>query len=262
MKRFKCNIVQFDTAACSATEDPLTRMISAVESSDADLVVFPELATTGYDIFEDINSVAETVPGPTTNILSKTAVNNDTEILYGMPVVDDGDFYNSAIWISATGKVRARYDKCHPWGDEQAVFASGSQYVVVEAPFARVGVQICYDLNYPEASAAIARAECDVLINIAAWTVRLERDWQTVLPARALEQGAYVIGCNRAGIERGDSFCGQSTIIEPDGSKIIEMGDQSGQVSATLDPGVVTAERERNPMREDRPNDNANVTMK
>lgn len=262
MKRFTCSIVQFDTRVGLPDESSLARMTDAIETANADLVVFPELATTGYNIFDDLSSVAEPVPGPTTEVLGEVAADSATEVLYGMPVMDNGTFYNSAVWLGADGEIRARYDKRHLWGDERDAFVPGNQYVAVETPFARVGIQICYDLNYPEASAAIARAECDVVINIAAWSVRLERDWHTVLPARALEHGAYVIGCNRAGIENGNSFCGRSTIIEPDGTSIIEMGNRPGQVSATLDPGVVAAERSRNPMHKDRPDNVPNIMVK
>jgi (R)-amidase len=100
------------------------------------------------------------------------------------------------------------------------------------------------------------------VVNLSAWTVRMERDWHTLLPARAVEQGAYVVGCNRAGLEAGDSFCGRSTVVEPDGTTVVEMGDAPGRVSVTLDPGVVAAERARNPMRTDRPTTDAGFTVR
>lgn len=261
MKQVTCNLVQFDSTLGPATDGTLDRMADAMVDANADLVVFPELATTGYHVFDDLEAVAEPVPGQTTETLGAVAARTDTEVLFGMPVADNGAMYNSAVWLDAEGAVRARYDKRHLWGDERDVFDVGDSYVAVDAPFGTVGVQICYDLNFPEASLAFACAECDVVINIAAWTVRMERDWHTLLPARAVEQGVYVIGCNRAGLEAGNSFCGCSTVIEPDGATVAELGARRGQASVTLDPGIVTAERARNPMRTDRAETDADVKL-
>lgn len=260
MNRFSVSVVQFDSTLGPADDGTSARMADAIAAADAELVVFPELATTGYHVFADLDEVAEPVPGPTTERLGAAAAEAGTEVLFGMPVREGEDVYNCAVWLDSDGDVRARYDKRHHWGDERGVYATGDSYCVVDAPFGRVGVQICYDLNFPAASAALARAECDVLVNIAAWTVRMERDWHTLLPARAVEQGAYVVGCNRAGTEAGNTFCGHSTVIEPDGSTVVEMGTGAGQVSVTLDPGVAAAERARNPMREDRPATDADAT--
>lgn len=263
MKRFTVNVVQFDSTLGPPDDGTVERMVDAVTAAaDADLVVFPELATTGYHVFADLPEWAEPVPGPTTDALGAAAAAADVHVLFGMPVRDGDEVYNSAVWLDADGAVHTRYDKRHLWGDEREVFATGGEYAVVDAPFARVGVQVCYDLNFPAASAALARTGCDVVVNISAWTVRMERDWHTLLPARAVEQGAYVVGCNRAGMEAGNTFCGHSTVIEPDGTTVVEMGDRAGQVAVTLDPGVVTAERTRNPMRADRPTTDADATLR
>lgn len=260
MERCTVSVVQFESTLGRADDGTLDRMADAISAADADLVVFPELATTGYHIFEDLPALAEPVPGPTTNALGAAAAAANTAVLFGMPVQDGSAVYNSAVWLDADGEVRTRYDKRHCWGGERAVFETGDEYALVDAPFGRVGVQICYDLNFPEASAALARAGCDVLVNLSAWTVRMERDWETLLPARALEQGAYVVGCNHAGTEAGRTFCGRSAVFEPDGTTIVEMGDSPGQISVPLDPDVAAAERRRNPMREDRPASDAGVS--
>lgn len=262
MDRTTVSVVQFESSLGPADDGTRERMADAVAAADADLVVFPELATTGYHVFGDLPGLAEPVPGPTTEALGAAAAAADTAVLFGMPVREESVVYNSAVWLDADGEVRTRYDKRHCWSAERDVFATGDEYVVVEAPFGRVGVQICYDLNFPAASAALARAGCDILVNISAWTVRMERDWQTLLPARALEQGAYVVGCNLAGTEAGRTFCGRSAVYEPDGTRVVALGDSPGQASVTLDPGVVAAERRRNPMREDRPATDADASAR
>jgi (R)-amidase len=261
MNRFTVDVVQFDSRLGADDDDPVERMADAVASSEAELIVFPELATTGYHVFDALDDVAESVPGPTTDVLGTAAAEAGTHVLFGMPVRNGDVVSNAAVWLDADGAVRTQYDKRHLWGDERTSFTPGETYVAVDAPFGRVGLQICYDLNFPAASAALARAECDLVVNLSAWTVRMERDWHTLLPARAVEQGAYVVGCNRAGLEAGNSFCGRSTVVEPDGATVVEMGDAPGRVSVTLNPGVVAAERARNPMRTDRPTADAEHTV-
>lgn len=252
MKPFDCLLVQFDAPLAESSERTVSRMVTVIEESTVDLVVFPELSTTGYHIFGRIEELAEPVPGPTTERLGAAAKAADTAVVFGMPVVDSGSFYNTAVWIGSDGTVQGQYNKRHLWDEERGVFDTGDQYVVIEAPFGRIGIQICYDLVFPETSAALAAAECDLLVNISAWTARMERDWHTLLPARAIEQGAYVVGCNRVGVESGDSFCGKSKVVEPDGTVIQQLGDTSGRMTTCLSPGVIQAERNRNPLRTDR----------
>jgi (R)-amidase len=261
MRPFECTLVQFDAPLAESSDETVSRMVTVIEEANTDLVVFPELTTTGYNIFDRLDELAEPIPGPTTEKLGSAAEATGTAVLFGMPVVESGSFYNTAVWIDPDGTVRGRYDKRHLWADERDAFEPGDSYLIVEAPFGRIGVQICYDLVFPEMSAALAAAECDVLVNISAWTVRMERDWWTLLPARAVEQGAYVLGCNRSGVEAGDSFCGRSMVVEPDGTVIQEMAGGPGRVSTRLDPGIAEAERTRNPFREDRLETTADVEV-
>jgi len=253
VEEFSCSVVQWDVdrgPAGEQTHEQMTARIRAAE--DADIVVFPELATTGYKVFDRLDEVAEPVPGPTTDVLSAVARETGCHILFGMPIRDGNDIFNSAVWIARDGSLAGRYDKRCLWGVEQDHFAMGNTATVLDTDFARVGIQICYDLNFPEVSAALCEAGIDVLINIAAWSVRLQRDWETLLPARALECGTYVVGCNRVGREEDVTFAGSSSVFAPDGTKVAGFGDNPGQTTISLDPRTVKQERERNPMAQDR----------
>ena len=250
-------LVQFDQTLGPADDGTLERLCDRVRSvgGTVDLIVFPELATTGYSIFDQIEACAEPVPGQTTHAIGSAAAEADVHVLVGMAAeADDSgdDVTNSAVWIDRTGTVRARYDKYQPWGDERSAFVSGDGPLVVSCEGWTFGIQICYDLNFPEVSAAFARAGVDAVINVSAWSVPMEADWDRLLPARAIENGAYVLGCNRVGTEGDLEFCGRSTVYEPDGSVLGRLRSNEDVLVAKLSTAALSRERERNPMRKDR----------
>ena len=101
-------------------------MVSAVRSADADLVVFPELATSGYLFLEqkEVEETASTVPGPMSDVFSKVALETDTAVVVGFPEKADGVYYNSALIVTPDGKVQV-YRKNHLFNEEKLFFQSG-----------------------------------------------------------------------------------------------------------------------------------------
>ena len=245
-------LVQFEPTLGPAEDGTLERVCERVREAGSDLVVFPELATTGYSIFDQLEACAEPVPGPTTRAVGEAAAEANTHVLLGMAVREEAGVRNSAVWIDRTGEVRTRYDKRQPWGDEREAFVPGEDLLVVDCEGRTVGVQICYDLNFPAQSAAFARAEVDLLVNISAWSVPMRGDWDRLLPARAIENGAFVLGCNHAGNEGDLEFYGHSTVYNPDGSVADRLDDEPGTLTCRLEDELLARERDRNPMRQDR----------
>lgn len=247
-------LVQFDSSLGPADDGTLDRVCDRIRETSADLVVFPELATTGYSIFDQVEACAEPVPGPTTRAVGAAAADANAHVLLGMAVQGGHAVHNSAVWIDRRGDVRARYDKRQLWGDEREVFVPGDDLLIVDCEGWRVGVQICYDLNFPGQSAAFARAGVDLLVNVSAWSVPMAGDWDRLLPARAIENGAFVLGCNRAGSENDGAlrFYGRSTLYNPDGSAADWLESAPGILVRELSADRLGDERERNPMRTDR----------
>lgn len=252
-------LVQFDPTVGPADDGTLERLRArlrktAVETAP-DLVVLPELATTGYSIFDQVAACAEPIPGLTTRAIGEVAADIGSHILVGMAVRDESGVRNSAVWINRSGTVQARYDKRNLWGDEREVFVPGDDALVVDCEGRTVGIQICYDLNFPELSAAFARAEVDILVNISAWSVPMAGDWDRLLPARAIENGAFVLGCNRAGSEGDLQFYGHSTAYGPDGSIAERLDATPATLIHHVSDASLRRERARNPMRHDRRDD-------
>lgn len=250
-------LVQHRTSPGPPDDGTLDRMSDEIRTAGADgvdLVVFPELVTTGYHVFGRLDDDAEPIPGPTTDTLGDAATQAGVQVLFGMPVVEDEGYRNAAVWLTTDGAVEATHLKRYLWGTERDYFTPGEGATVVETDFGRVGIQICYEANFPEASLELARAEVDAIVNISAWSRGMESDWHRLLPTRALENGAYVLGCNLVGGApgTGTTFCGRSKVVDPDGSVRAELDGTAGQLTVALDHEALTAERDRNPMREDR----------
>lgn len=203
------------------------RILAAVEAaseSGASVVVLPELATSGY-VFEDeaeARCLAEPTDGPTTSALHDVAASLDVTVVVGLPELLEGRLYNSAVVVDRTG-VRATYRKVHLWGRESQVFAAGDAPApVVDMGWGRLGVVICYDLEFPEWIRLAALSGADLLCAPTNWPDEGRPDGErpfemvTVLAAAATNR-IFIAACDRVGTERGTRWVGGSILAGPDG---------------------------------------------
>lgn len=163
---------------------------------------------------------------------------------------------NRAVLIDDTGAVAATYDKLHvydvdlPTGErwrESASVRPGDTAVVADTPWGRLGLTICYDIRFPHLHRALAKAGAAMIAVPAAFTVPTgEAHWETLLRARAIESGAYVLAPAQGGLhEDGRRTWGRSTIVAPWGEVVARLDhDEPGVLFATLDLDAV--ERARN----------------
>ena len=166
---------------------------------------------------------------------------------------------NRSFLFAPDGSTAARYDKIHmfdvnlPNGEnwkESNVYATGDQSVVVEAPFAKLGLSICYDVRFPALYRKLAQAGAEVLCVPAAFTRQTgEAHWKTLLTARAIENGAFVVAPAQGGThEDGRETYGHSLIIGPWGMVLAEApGDEPGIILAEINPAAAGEARARIP---------------
>lgn len=218
--------------------------------TDLEMAVFPELCVTGYDL-EVAESRARPVPGEHTDELATLAETHQTTIVAGVPERDDGTLYNDLVAVSEAG-LEATYRKQWLWGAETETFATGQDPTVFEMPFGRVGLAICYDLNFPEHALAYSDAGVDVLAVSSAWRTSFLSHWRLLLRARALDTTAYTVGANHLGDQRGRDHAGHSLIAGPDGQILTEADEDPGSVATRIDPEELARARERNPVRRSR----------
>ncbi len=180
------------------------------------------------------------------------------ELLIGSALVrrPDGGCANRAILVGGDGGVRATYDKIHmfdvdlPTGErhrESAAYTPGDQAVVAHTQaFGPLGLTVCYDLRFPLLHAALAGAGAVAIAVPAAFTRPTgEAHWETLLRARAIETGAYVLAPAQGGVHAdGRATWGRSTVVEPWGEVIARLDhDEPGVLMAEVDPAKVQAAR-------------------
>lgn len=226
----------------------LERLRRAAEEADADLLLCPELFLSGYAAAEDVRRHAEAADGPSAARVAGIARETGTAIVYGYPEVADDALYNAAQCIDATGRRLANHRKLIlPPGYETDVFAAGSGLTLFELNGIRFGLLICYDLEFPEAVRANAEAGAQAILAptalAAQWTVVANQ----VVPARAFENGVYVLYANHAGAERDITYLGASCIVGPDGRDQARAGDGDEVIAAEIDPQAVSAAQKRLP---------------
>lgn len=218
--------------------------------TSTEFAVFPELCVTGYD-FDVVPTASMAVPGPVTDRLRTVARRTGVSLVVGLPEAAGDDVYNSLVYVSESG-VEATYRKQRLWGDEATQFTDGSGPVTVKTPVGRVGMLLCYDLNFPELALAYDEAECDVLAVSAAWRASFARDWRLLCRARALDQTCYVVASNHSGSQSGRRHGGESLVSGPRGDVVAEATDGTSVVSTVVEKETVETARRKNPVRRSR----------
>lgn len=212
------------------------------------LIVFPELATTGYQCGRDFQRLAETVPhGESMKAVGALAKEYGVHVVYGF-AERDGDkkdvLYNSAVLIDDTGAVKGVYRKVHPFASEKEFFRAGCSFPVFDTAIGRLGIMICWDTAFPEVSRILALQGADLLIVSTNWekpyldtvVTKNQQDWDLITRARAFDNCMHLVSSNRIGFDETLGFFGRSNIIGPTGEVIAELLEEvEGIVSAELD---------------------------
>lgn len=244
----KVAVAQMDPKL-GATARNLARIEALFEQALAEgsqLTVFPECATTGYG-FADLApayEVAETVPGPTTTALTRICRAHRSEA--GGPYVvvgllertdDPAVVYNSAVLVGPEGLVGC-YRKAHLplLGIDRFTTPGDTGFAVWETEIGRIGINICYDLRFPEGIRSLALAGADIVALPTNWPDGSQNAPEFVTRTRALENRVFVLACNRCGEEGGFWFFGHSQISDPRGKVLTEAEAVEQICYADIDP--------------------------
>ncbi len=194
-----------------------------------ELLVFPEMFLTGYTIGDSYWREAEAIPGPSSQALSRMAVDNNMTIICGMPerpVPDIGRLYNSALICTPNGKMGS-YRKTYlanfgPF-DDKRYFTPDSELPIFDTPLGKIGIVICYDLFFPELTKYYAMNGADIILCISASPSSTREFFENVMVARAIETTCFVLYSNLLGREEQMEFWGGNAAISPKG-KILAKG--------------------------------------
>ena len=221
----------------------LAPQVARAVGAGAELVLLTETFSTGFSMTPGIG---EPEGGPSSQFLAGQAAEHGVWVAGTCPeVADEGELpYNSFVLAGPDG-ITHRYRKLHPFADERDRFRSGQGPVTVEVGGLRITPFICYDLRFANVFWAAA-PDTDVYLVPANWPAPRRHHWSTLLQARAIENQAYVVGCNRVGTAGdGTEHAGDTRVVSPMGELLATASGIETIVLADVDAAEVAATRDR-----------------
>lgn len=217
----------------------------AVHDEQAQLVILPECATTGYFVGDRARSLATTADGPVVGRLATLSAAVGAHVAVGLIEVDGDDLYDCLALFGPHEGLLAMYRKVHLFAGERGMFRAGETPCLVDTPLGRLGLTVCYDLMFPEYIRGLVLGGAELIVNGTDW---ITDPWQVgmgwtgesvrgLARTRALENGVHVAMAARVGEEAGFTSVGHSTIAGPTGALLAALGDgEAIGVAQVTDP--------------------------
>lgn len=222
--------------------DYFEEKINAI-SEAVDLIVLPEMFSTGFTMQPE--KVAETMQGTTVLWLQSLSKAKNCAITGSLVIKENNNFYNRLVFVFPSGEIQF-YDKRHLFtlADEDKVYTSGNQKLIVDYRGWKICPLICYDLRFPVFSRNTE--EYDLLIYVANWPKLRVNAWDILLKARAVENISYTIGVNRIGIDQNNlEYNGHSQVIDYLGNFVLEPQETEGVFMIELNKDEMLETRKR-----------------
>lgn len=242
----------------SANLNEAGRLIEMAAAQGAKLVALPEyFAIMGMRPTDKVKVREKEGDGPIQNFLAETARRLKIWLVgCSVPIAaGEGKIFNSCMVYDEAGKLVARYDKIHLFSldlgkekfAEEGTLEPGKHVKVVDSPFGRIGLSVCYDLRFPELYRAMKDA--DIIVVPSAFTETTGRaHWESLVRARAIENLAYVLAPAQGGYHlSGRETHGDSMVVDPWGTVLDRLPRGSGVVSAWINPAYQASVRKSLP---------------
>ncbi len=219
------------------------------EHPTVDMMVLPEMFTTGFTM--NPASVAETMNGATVEWMKEIALETESAICGSIIIEENGRFFNRFIMAKPDQQINY-YDKKHlfAFAGEDEKFTPGSKKVKMEYKGWSIMPFVCYDLRFPVWCRNTEMS--DIMIFVANWPEARIVHWNSLLPARAIENQCYVIGVNRIGKDKNNLiYTGQSAVYDPSGQCIVNLDSREGFELVHLEKSKIISSREGLPFWKD-----------
>ena len=252
----KIAVIQHDIAWADREANfvALAPLISKAADNNAQFIVLSEMFSTGFVV--DRDDIGEPLGGPSSQFLSRMAQEHNVTICGSCPEIQNGDPrpFNSLV-VAHPNRTFDRYSKIHPftYGGEDKYFRAGDSFVTIAVHDIRISLFVCYDLRFANEFWSLAE-NTDAFVIPANWPESRREHWISLLTSRAIENQAYVVGCNRVGDGGGLHYVGDSRIIDPLGTVIADAASDATIIYADIDAHTVTAVRQKFPFLQDRRN--------
>lgn len=232
----KAVLAQLDPAVGDKDAN-LKKIGKVLAQAEADLACFGELYLSGYMARDAIPKLAETVDGPSVRAVRKLAAEHGSHVLFGMPerAAKGRTLWNASVLVAPderTWTYRKIYLANFGPFEENLYFGRGKVLVIADTKIGKIGLLICYDMFFPELSKALALQGAEVIAAISAAPHTSRRFFDAILPARAIENTAFVLYTNLVGTELNQVFSGGSQAIGPRGEDLGRAKDHREHVLA------------------------------
>ncbi len=238
----------------AANWETVQTMTAEAKQRGSDLVVFPELWSTGYDLENAVRYATPTNEGLFAQVAALAQTHQIAILGSCLSRLGDRQFGNTAVYFDANGRSLGEYSKLHLFRlmQEEQFLTAGPQSTLVETEWGKAGLTICYDLRFPELFRRYALAGAQLVFVPAEWPHPRLAHWRTLLRARAIENQMFVVACNRVGRSKETDFFGHSCIVDPWGEMVIELGEAEMLGTAVIDIAKVNEVRAKIPVFADR----------
>jgi predicted amidohydrolase len=222
-----------------------------------DLIVLPEMFPTGFSM--DSATLAEPMNLQVHKWMKQLAAQTGSVITGTVIISEGGNYYNRMLWVERDGNTQT-YDKRHLFrmANEDASFAPGEQLPIFSLKGWKICPQICYDLRFPIWARNhwnSGNAAYDLLFYVASWPAARISAWDTLLPARAIENLSYAIGVNRVGIDGNQiAYTGHSAAYDFKGERLADLGEKDQIQVVTLSRSSLEEYRSKFPAWKDADN--------
>lgn len=230
----------------------LTRIeqhVATAAGNGADVVVFPEMSDTGYDM-PAIARTAAPADGEPRRAISELARRHRIWIVAGLSLREGGRIFNTAVAFSRGGETVSEYRKIHLFGGmqdpEHEYLTAGDRRLTFDLDGLRVGLMICYDLRFPELARSLVVVDgAEAIFLPSAWPSPRIAHFPALCIARALENQCYFLGINRSGNDGGLPFGGASIAVDPLGTRLCDAEQDETVLYADIDRRAVLEAREK-----------------
>lgn len=228
-----------------AVSDNLAQALALIErcGAQSDLLLFPETQLTGFGVAEGETEYALRPDGPEVAQLLLAARRFDVALAIGFLERTSEGLFNSTVLITPEQGIYLHYRKTHLWPDERREVRAGDRLVCGVWRGVRIGLLICYDLEFPEAARAQALMGCELLLVTNGNMDPYGPVHRQAAFARAQDNQMFVAMTNRAGEGSGLQFAGESLIVDPLGRRVAGLARETGTLTAELDFALLAQAR-------------------
>jgi predicted amidohydrolase len=233
----------------------MSEMIGKIASQQkVDLIVFPELITSGNELGVRFTEMAQRIPGPTVNLIAQRANDYGIFVAFGMASKEkvESVLYNSAVLVGPDGELVETYHKIHLRGEERMAFREGYKMYVAETEIGNIGLMLGYDLAFPEVARSLTLEGADIICTMANWEASHIDEWATYVRARAYENSVYIAAANRVGEDVTLTFGGKSMLVGPRGEKYATLEDETNDETGEPGEGFAVARIDLDEVRRNR----------